>query len=493
MKKLWMMLSCGYLSFLQAAPDTFSLDRIEVVYDEILLEENRVLAQAGFSSSGSLTPLPSLPPAPSATPPPNPSNPGSMSGMLPFNIVNNSGVDPSQVYILVQGRVPIGGPQVFVDFNMSGVGSLHQVSIGDNGSTYSYPLTYFPTTTDGYKFYLPETDSFLVIISLNSKLNIPVNSEGIADPAFNDPNDPYNNYAIIWDQVEGAYVSTSPNVNVDATAVSFFSIPLYIYLSTPGPGSASNCGLTQNRNTILSYVKSCFQEVPPAAESAQWQKLLAGSGSTTYRVISTGKGMAGGYFDVNYLDNLSAYGYSYLSDIWYGPISFYRRNPLSIEIPGGTTYTGTVQSNNSILFTSGPNQVTFGPPTLGPPYTSSTSFNILSGLSLVSSATSASDGIQVSKAFEEAIIAGIVPTTSLINASTLSTLSSFMPYYQVNPNLSVLGKSSGPWYDLYSAALHACGGIYTYAYDEPLWPSVLLASPTLESNTYIGITIGNTQ
>jgi hypothetical protein len=134
--------------------------------------------------------------------------------------------------------------------------------------------------------------------------------------------------------------------------------------------------------------------------------------------------------------------------------------------------------------------VTLTPPVQGPPYTSSTTWQILSG-KLAYTATIDSDGIQVSKAFAEAVVAGILPTTSLVNASLLTTLSVFRPYYQINPNLQGLGQNTGPWYDLYSQALHACGLIYTYAYDEPLWPEVLLASPTLLSNTYIGITIGN--
>jgi hypothetical protein len=499
MKRFSLLFTCGYLTLLNAAPDTFSQERLKSFFDEFLCTEKEDLAQAGIGtpcSNFTLTPLSPLPDPPTPTPPPNPSAPPTMSGLLPVVIVNNSGLPDTEVFILVQGRVPIGGPQVFVDFDMSGVGTNHQVITGDNGSTYTHPLSFFPSTSDGHVFYLPQIDSFIVLISMQNELNIPVIAGNkIADPAFNDPADPYNNYTTIWDQVEGAYVSTTPNIAVDATAVSFFSLPLYVYLSTPNVGSASNCGLTQLRSTILSYVQSAFQTVPHATESAQWQNLILKSGSTIYRVLSPGKGIAGGFFDQNYLDHASAYGYSYISDIWSGASSFYRRHPssLSIKIPNGSTYTGTVQSDSSIVFHSGSNQVTFGPPVLGPPYTSSTSYLIFSGLPLYSSATFDADGVQVSKAFEEAIIAGIIPTTSLIDASTSTSLTSFRPYYQVNPNLTGVGPYSGPWYDLYSAAFHACGLIYTFAFDEPLWPEVLLQSDTLQSGTYIGITIGSIQ
>lgn len=499
MKRLCILLTCSFVSLLHADSTTFSKDRLTGFYDAFFCEEKADLAQAGLSSPCTVSPgnhVSPLPPPPPPTPPPNPTPPPSIAGLLPIVIVNNSSLPDSEVFILVQGRVPVNGPQVFVSFNGAGVGTNHITVSGDNGSTFSQPLSFFPASSGGHVLYLPQIDSFIVLISLKSKLNIPVIPAGIQDPAFNDPNDPNNNYAIIWDQVEGAYITaTTPNVNVDATAVSFFSIPLHIYLSTPNAGSGSNCGLTQSRSTIMSYLQSAFSTVPHSPESTQWKNLIVPGGSTIYRVLSPGKAMAGGFFDFNYLDNAPAYGYSYISDIWTGPSSFYRRNPgsLSIKIPNGSTYTGTVQPDNSILFTSGPNQVVFAPPTLGPPYTASTTYSIFSGLPIYSSATLPADGVQVSKAFEEAVIAGIVPTTSLIDASTSFTLSSFKPYYQINPNLQSLGRTTGPWYDLYSAALHACGLIYTFAFDEPLWPAVLLASDTLLPTTYIGITIGNTQ
>lgn len=242
----------------------------------------------------------------------------------------------------------------------------------------------------------------------------------------------------------------------------------------------------------MSYMQEALSTVPPSPENAQWSNLVLKNGSSPLRVLSPGKAMAGGFFDVNYLNNQYTYHYSYLSDIWSSAVGFYQDHTLSIEIPGGAVYSGKA-SGDTLVLNSDSKQVILGPITQGPPYTASTSYNIFSGLSIASSATDPADGIQVSKAFQEAIIAGIVPTTSLINASLPTTLSVFRPYYQVNPNLSSIGKTTGPWYDLYSAALHACGLIYTFAYEEPLWPEVLLSSDTLQAGTYMSITIGNTQ
>lgn len=508
MKYLLAVACFCHLSLFSSNSDPFSEKRLDTFYETFLCEEKNTLSEAGLTSvcTAVTTPVPGggvkpLPDPPAPVPVPTPPAPPTMSNFLPIVLVNNSGLPDSEVFILLQGReyqVGGGGPQIFMQFDTStGVGTQVPVTTGDNGMTYTIALSQLTGTNPAphtyYVYVPPNTDSFLVLISLQSKLNIPVLSTGIADPAFDNPNDPYGNFNIIWDQFEGAYVPTTPNVNVDATAVSFFSIPLYIYLSTPSAPSGSNCGLTQSRNSLMAYMQSALSTVPPAPENAQWSKLVLKNGSTYLRVLSTGKAMPQGYFDNNYLDNASAYGYSYLSDIWYGAMGFYKTNTLSIEIPGGAVYSGNAVGNNTIVLHSGPNQVTLGPVSKAPPYTASTSFDIFSGLNIASSATIPADGIQVSKAFQEAIIAGIVPTTSLINASLLTTLSVFRPYYQINPNLSSAGKTTGPWYDLYSAALHNCGLIYTFAYDEPLWPEVLLASNTLLPGTYIGVTIGNTQ
>jgi hypothetical protein len=95
----------------------------------------------------------------------------------------------------------------------------------------------------------------------------------------------------------------------------------------------------------------------------------------------------------------------------------------------------------------------------------------------------------VSKLFEEAVIAGLVPTTDTLSLTYLSNNQS--NFYKVNSNLSSTGQSTGPWFDVYSKALHGLGSIYTYGFDEPLWPQVLLTGPFVNNSTYIGITIGN--
>ena len=97
--------------------------------------------------------------------------------------------------------------------------------------------------------------------------------------------------------------------------------------------------------------------------------------------------------------------------------------------------------------------------------------------------------MQLSKLLEEAIIAGLIPTQEVVSEAFL--FKNQKNFYKVNPNLSQAGQRSGPWYSLYAKALHDMGLIYTYGYDEPLWPQVEINSPFQEGKTYMSITIGD--
>jgi hypothetical protein len=328
---------------------------------------------------------------------------------------------------------------------------------------------------------------------MNNKLNMPVSGNSIVQPNFLSSSDP--NYFTNFDIFEVAYtLLTTPNIAADATAVSFHSIPLYGFISTPS-STNSHTGLYQPRSFIMSHVASIFATSP---EANQWNALFLKNGSTILRLLSTGKAMSNtptAIFDANYLDNAASYGYSYINDIWSGASSFYRTHTLTMTIPNGSldTYTGVINLNNTITLTSSPHGyvVVFNAPTT---LSISTSTDIFSGITLVLSDNSpgAADGVQLYKLFEEAIIAGLVPTANTLSNPYLTANQS--SYYTVNPNLSAPGSTTGPWYDLYSKALHSLGFIYSFAYDEPLWPQVQIFSNTLQANqTYLGITIGSIQ
>lgn len=470
--------------------NTFSRDRLTLFQSAFFCDEKWDLSAAGLTS-----PCSNINPNP-FDPPPNPPAPPSKAGYLPIVIVNNSTLSDNEVYVVVTGADQTTTIEAFVSIEPStGIGTLVTANPGDNASNYGLQLSQLPPASTGRVIYLPHIIGGEVWISMNQKLTMPVNApHKIVQPSFLSSTDP--NYYTNFDIFEVAYTSnSSPNIAADATAVSFHSIPLYGYISTPS--SVNNTtGLYQPRSFIMSHAASVFATAH-SPEVAQWNNLFLKNGSTILRLLSTGKAISNTptpIFDQNYLDNAAAYGFSYINDIWTSLTSFYRTHPLTLTIPNGSleTYTGVINVDNTITFTSTPSgyQVVFAAPTTSAP---TTSFNIFSAITLVQSDTSpgAADGVQLFKLFEEAIIAGLVPTANNLSNSYLTSNQS--SFYTVNPNLSSGGQSTGPWYDLYSKALHSLGFIYTFGFDEPLWPQVQIFSNTLEPTTYLGITIGSIQ
>jgi len=505
--KMSLALVCFASFFLSADASTFSEERLNTFYDTFLCEEKQELADAHLTQTCAEVASRGTSPF---NPPPIPPAPPFKTGLLPVVLVNNSGYSDDQVYILITGLSLDEQNQVWGVINTTagsnfGNVTLQNVAGGDNGSSFSYQLSSLPSSNGGRIFYMPEIRSCLLWFSMLNKLNMPVNAAflpeappfQIVQPSFMNPSDP--NYTTNFDIFELTYLlSGSPQVAADATAVSFFSIPLHGYLS--GATSASSTtGLYQPRSYIMSQASTTFNNNTTPPEKTQWDKLFLTSGSQVLRLISPGKAMSASIFDANYLDDAASYGYSYINDIWDGGAeSFYVKKPLNltvgVTVPTTATYqySGSVHSNNTFVFTSsnGGPTVTFPAPTTSPTPTGTTSYEIFSAINFITpTPTAGSAGDAVSKLVQEAIIAGLVPTTDTLSLSYLTA--NQKNYYQINPNLSSAGKGSGPWYDLYSKALHALGSIYTYVFDEPLWPQVLLGAPFVNGSTYLGITIGN--
>lgn len=465
----------------------FSRERLINFYDIFLLEEKDYLAEAGIGSpSGGLL-------GDSFTPPPNPPPPPFIDGYLPVVLVNTSGFPDNEVYVVVTGETlnsagVSSGIQAWGQVNNLGEVSLVVAQTGQSSVTYSYALSALPSGSTGRVIYLPQIASGLVWVSIGSPLHMTVDGNSIVQPSPTNSSLP--DYTTSFQNIELTYLAGgSPQISLDATAVSYFSVPMYVYLAGSTSGN-SNCGLYQPRSYIMSQAAAAFGA---AKESAQWDNLVLKSGSTVLRLLSPGQAISANLFDENYLDNSGSYGYSYLGNL----LSYYSSTPLNmsvnVTVPSAATYTYAGQANGNVFtFTSnnGGPMVAFQAFADGPPYTNSTTYNILEGLNLVSLApppTAGTAADAVSKLFEEAIVAGILPTRNQLTLNSL--VSNQANYYKVNPNLSSPGGTTGPWYDLYSQALHALGLIYTYAYDDALWPQVLLGGPFVNNSTYVGITI----
>lgn len=464
-----------------------SANRIADFYDEYICEEKQELADADLTSQPCCC-------GSNPVPPPNPPPPIPVSGFLPVVIVNNSGLPDSDVYILMTGNVPNTANLAFLDIDTNtGEGTLEPITNPGvtNGNQFAVSFAQLPQVSGGRVIYLPNVDSGVFWFSLNQELDMPVIGTGIQQPNFTNPTDP--NYNVLFDTFELTYPTSGP-IFANPTAINFFSLPLYGYLSTPAIGSPSNAGLYQPRSYIMQHVANVFSQAPT---SSVWNGLFLYNGPQILRVVSTGKGMTAtpSLFDPNYLQN-PAYGFDYLDFIWTQPTSgpngggFYKNNLLMMVLPAGSgeEYTGQVQSNNTFKFVSAPSgyEVVLNAPT------TNTSADIFSGNSLVLSDTSpnSEDGVQVSKLLEEALIVGFIPTDEILQGQLNQS-----QFYTLNPYIPPQDQNTGPWYDLYSKALHSLGIIYTFAYDdaEALWGNVQLISTTVQPTTYFAITLGSVQ
>ncbi len=458
---------------------------------------------------------------------------------LTVNLLNQSGYTDDQVYIVITARDEAGNLQWGqID---TGTGIVTGVNATGNSKTYSVSLHNL------HSLQIPKLFSGLIWFSINNKLDFDAGTQ--PNPlSSGDPNY-LTNYDIIEFTFNPDHPTSDQAVQADATAVSFFSIPLHISLSN-AHSLSKETGLTQSRSEIMSRAASVFSSAS-SPENVQWNKLFLRNNGNILRLMSPGKSMSFPSFDPNYLDNEPAYDYSYISNIWTGANAFYRQHAtlnIAAKLPLAPityNYTGQVQPDNTFLFTSsnGGPQIIFLAPVTGPVQTETTTYRIFSSLSLSGSrpvAGSAED--VVTRLFEGAIITGLLPLPPGQTLSLDYLQSNQSNYYQNNPFLrhgngkSILNPSftsddlltfyadficqqkdvlstvaltpscalsssgsntssssrliGGPWYDLYSKALHSLGYIYTTGYDDSLWPQVLVSGP-YDKDVPLIITIGS--
>jgi hypothetical protein len=472
---------------------------------------------------------------------------------LPIVVQNNSQVsDP--IYLTVIGTNNDTKNQVYLTFGASLIsgsqvgGFIDVQAVPDGTEIPSYQIN----SSDGSStFYLPPVSGGRLYFSRGSPLTLKTLGGGIVTPSVTNPSLP--EYNIMFDVVEIAYIEGAgdTSVNPNATAVAFFSMPLEKNLSTPAPGTSATTGLSTagggKRSDILAHASTLFNMIPASTVPADkdniklnWTNLFSPSHtpSSSLRILSPATAMTLSdvsvpwmlkyAFDPNYLDNETDYGYSFLKNVWYGtaPASYYRTNLTDLYIQSPHTMTsyngtilGTMQSDSAVCFVpcpqAGPTvcsgtgcEVYDAPSNMGPggaPY-KTTSWKIFGAENLGTYPTADGEDNQVSKLFEEAVIAGLIPYMypmgSPLSETRFVTFGTSQYYDQTGIQAGTLPNNTNmtaPWYDLYSRALHTVSGsvtgvsgqVYTYGFDEPLWPDVKSNGPFISGSTKVTITIGN--
>lgn len=496
MKRLsmWIILGQTFLLFGQRNP--YILSDLRACYEERICEQ-----QAPLVSFGPIAPFPD-PPAYPVDPPTPPTPPTPVSGFLPMIITNNTG---HTAFVFVE----IGSSQ-YLTFDGMEHGTIQTAAASQaNINTGSASIQIDNSTS--VTIYIPDpSNSGILVVSLDTAVTLPTDGSGkITNPSPTDSSlTPYSQF---WDMgVEFSYdTSVGTKVDVDVSAAAQFAIPQYVYMNNVDAGLTNNTGLYQSKSYIFNYVHQVFDWAAAnfGASGLQWANLFIPTYSSTpssiYRLIETGKAMTAAtpLFDTNYLSNGAAYGYDYLTHV----LNYYTSHTLTMTIPPtgiqvqGEVFQGNV-SNGIFQFNgSYGSQVTFAP------FGSSTTVLIYENPQYLTTGGSSPNYVQtqVGKAFGEAVIAGLLPTTLSLDFSTLTSLPASLPggrsaYYQINTNLSQLGQHTGPWYDVYSKALHALataaspGALYTYTFDEPLWDNVNLTSSVdpFTNGTFISVTLG---
>ncbi|HEU0082004.1 MAG TPA: beta-1,3-glucanase family protein [Bradyrhizobium sp.] len=258
---------------------------------------------------------------------------------IPFQIVNQSGLDDAPLYIWIQGIIPDSNPAEYVYVNDL-KGSLAGVPKSSEKITLSMLLPGKDTT-----LVLPRLVSLRIYLSFGKQL-FTTSPEGIpVSPSGWSPGDPVQgeNYNGLWDFFELTWTrdGAATSLGANLTQLDFFGLALqldnYGYkpdLTTP---EQLKSGFEGNaRSAILKEIKGLPEP---------WRKLVLSDAKSAFpgiplRIFCPYHGME---LDLFPKDQLAAY----IDHVW----SYYASKPLAVTISGGE-YTGRVQSSgqNSGLF-----------------------------------------------------------------------------------------------------------------------------------------------
>tara|TARA_R110000868_G_scaffold8205_9_gene42875 strand:+ start:52622 stop:54271 length:1650 start_codon:yes stop_codon:yes gene_type:complete len=429
---------------------------------------------------------------------------GFSANYFPLQLVNKSKIaDDAHVYLFIKAQ--IDGKTCAMHFDKEGVGSCEVVSADTNLDSFNYTLSQLPSTIK-----VPQVASGRAYFSIGKPMQLAVNADNPAVLTIPDPDgfkmrDP--NYYTLYDKIEFSY--TDHGTWINPTAVDFFSLPIAI--NQPSSTSATTiAGFTSSRAAVLEAADKVMQIAKTTAPStyATWEHLWINyngersdktTGDTLLRFMAPGKAMeakpypeaaANDPFDLNYLQDASL-GFEYINALW----QYYQSHTLVIDAselqnnpaaPSLKSYTfnGKVNAKNEFVFDNGQGYSV----AIKQPQSISFFAGAIGEFNAENNTPKAIIVRQITSAFE----VGLLPAPD----NTVLDYSYFMKnkskYYTENPLLAA--GNTGPWYDLYSQALHVLGDeepIYTFAYDDALGQDGTLHDPNVANIGVATITVGD--
>lgn len=525
MKKLVFLLPCLIFNILFSDSSTYSSDRLNTFYNEYISEEKEILLEAGFNQQNNE-------PGPNPNPPTPPTPPPLITGFFAIQLVNTTGLSDDRLFVVVKGQ-HTATIQSFLLLGSDGKGTYADVTdISQPFSpNYCKRFSELPGQNNNRYMYVPQPlTSARVYFSIDyplymSNVKNVHNLWTIVDPSAFSLNDP--NYYTFYDKIEFSYdiPAALPNANlyVDPTAVDFFSLPIAIQLINP-LSTLTQSGLPIARATVFTSVQNTFNTYDTTT-GHEWSKLFLTYVANPFnnptvlanlRVVSPRSSINNTVgpsanplhaFPNDYLTN-ATYGFNYVNDVWNFYDSSLHTNTLRIDATelmpvGGTPsdfqYVGTVDHATGVFtFNSltGGHTWTMQKPT-GPVYST---FPFFAGAQFNDDGeANLTPGAIIVRQFTAAFDVGILPIN--FTAGNYMTQAYFISQKNLNryymPNLE-WPTSNGPFYDLYSKAIHSFKDInnnsyplYSFAYDDELGQDGTLNTNVEQKNSYLIVTLSN--
>lgn len=407
---------------------------------------------------------------------------------FPVQIVNQTQIaDDSEIYIIIKGLDTATGASCFVSIAPDGTAACQPVTGSTESTDFSYKLSDLKKGIN-----LPYIESGRIYISIGAPLHFLIDEKNrlIVDPDGFKPRDP--NYYTLYDKVEFSYV---PNKGtwMNPTAVDFFSLPLRI--EQAGSEIFKATGISTARSDFTNQVDSILK-TDDFTPTHEWEKVVLHYTSrdgqkTLLRIMSPGKAMIPGVpgtnpMNQNYLNDKAKFGFSYIDALW----NYYRTNTIIIDCNeiGAGFYTGQVVGDDFIFTkTTDPlNKVVISKPSNSVPW--------FAGAQGVFDAPNNTPKAIIVRQITSGFDVGLLPAENgiVMNRAFFDQKRNDGKYYTYNPRLA--DNNTGPWYDLYSKALHSFGQeqpIYTFAYDDALGQDGTLHDPNARNVSKAVITIGD--